>query len=69
MTGAAIARKYILFVLLAIMIVAITYDYLYARPAVEADYLAIVDESARINAIGDDKFTNYELRKLNMKHG
>lgn len=43
-------RSIVLFVLLAIMIVAITYDYKVARPAVEQAYDSVVQRNIEINA-------------------
>ena len=61
---ADVVRKLILFVLLGIMLAALAYDYRVARPAVNAAYDKITDESRRVNADGHAVFTNKDVSKL-----
>ena len=57
-------RKLLLFALLAIALVALGYDYLYARPAVNSAYDSITSTSEKINSDGTEVFTNAKLAEL-----
>lgn len=58
------ARRMILFAVLALLLVALAYDYGVARAGVETAYNKIVDRSAELNADSTKKFTNEDVRTL-----
>jgi hypothetical protein len=62
-SGAAL-RKGILYGLLVIMLVALGYDYLVARPAVDEAYDKIVKENQRMNARPGEVLTNTGVAEL-----
>lgn len=57
-------RRIVLFGVLALMIVALGYDYLVARPAVGDAYEQIAEASIKANAKGNDILTNVEVQQL-----
>ncbi len=63
-TSSGKLRKGILYGLLAIMLVALGYDYLVARPAVDAAYDNITEESRRINKLATEVLTNTAVAEL-----
>ena len=62
--GGGGARRIILFTLLGVMIAALAYDYLVARPRVSSAYDQITEASTKANAKGGDMLTNTEVREL-----
>ncbi|MCC9599448.1 hypothetical protein LOC67_02665 [Stieleria sp. JC731] len=58
------ARSAILYVVLALMVVALIYDYKVARPAVSADYDKVTEASTAANRVANDFLTNMEVREL-----
>ncbi|OYP36029.1 hypothetical protein [Rhodopirellula sp. MGV] len=58
------ARSAILYGVLALMVVALIYDYKVARPAVSADYDKVTEASTKANGIANDFLTNLEVREL-----
>lgn len=57
-------RKMVLYGLLALMIVALGYDYLVARPAVSAAYDQITNASVQANSKGVGFLSNENVREL-----
>lgn len=57
-------RRLVLFGLLGLMVVALAYDYLVARPAVNAAYDKITDESVAVNRTGTGFLSNLKVREL-----
>ncbi|MCS7467211.1 hypothetical protein NZK35_11210 [Stieleria sp. ICT_E10.1] len=57
-------RKTVLYVLLALMVVALGYDYLVARPAVNAAYDQVTEASMEANRKGAGFLSNTDVREL-----
>jgi hypothetical protein len=57
-------RKVILYGLLALMVAALAYDFLVARPAVNAAYDKIAAASVEINAKGNEYLSNTDVQEL-----
>ena len=57
------SRKFFLFGVLALSLVALAYDYRVARPSVELAYDKIVDRSIEVNRT-NSVFTNIDVRAL-----
>ncbi len=57
-------RKKVLFGILALLLVALLYDYAVARPSVETAYNQIVDRSTEVNSKSTEVFTNLDVREL-----
>ncbi len=58
------SRKTVLYVLLALMVVALGYDYLVARPAVNAAYDQVTEASIEANRKGVGFLSNTDVREL-----
>jgi hypothetical protein len=57
-------RSKVLIAILAVGLVALAYDYVVARPAVETAYDAITAKSTEVNAKSTEVFTDLDVRKL-----
>ncbi|PAY15495.1 hypothetical protein CKO51_31610 [Rhodopirellula sp. SM50] len=57
-------RKTVLYVLLGLMVVALGYDYLVARPAVNAAYDQVTEASMKANRKGVGFLSNTDVREL-----
>ena len=58
------ARLVVLLCILAVALVAMGYDRLVARPAVDAAYSAIAAKNVEINATPNAVFTNTDVQEL-----
>ena len=57
-------RKVVLYGLLLLMLLALGYDYQFARPAVEEAYNKILEQNQIVNANKIEKFTDKDVAKL-----
>ncbi len=57
-------RRWLLFALLGVMVIAIVYDYVIARPAVAIAYDQITVESRFRNSQANQTFSNQDMHKL-----
>ena len=62
--SSGVARKAILFGILAIGLVALAYDYRVARPAVSDAYDRITERSTKVNADSTKTFTDRDVREI-----
>ncbi len=57
-------RRFVLYGLLVVMLIALAYDYMVARPAVKAAYNKITAASAEANSSGVGFLSNLKVREL-----